>query len=162
MKKSNFKKAGLFKVRNLLMLPLFFILLFSGLSLSAQQSHTLQGQDPSTQTDAEIAIEPLLVLLENKQFVPPTEAVNRLEGKFVEIDELFSNGNLTSSQEVFHAVSQQFNKHLYVDLQSGSTVKTAFEDNLNNLLVVFNNFQGASFGLNPQQVLNDSINLLSR
>ena len=164
MKKSIFQKANGIKMRNLMVLPLFFAFLLSGVSLSAQatSSPAEKGLVGSDAEEFALNVESMLNDLENRQFVNPAQAASLLENRFVEIDELFAGGNLSASQEVYQAISQEFSKHLYVDVLDGQSVKSAFENNVDNLINAFGNFGGHNYSIDIKEIFDDSVILLTR
>ena len=163
MKKNYFTKSviGFSKAAKMFFAGSVIVLLFSGISLNAQSTAVGALSDPSAQEDQVIDFEQFTTILEGKNFIPSNQAILALENRFVEFDDLFSSGSLNATEEVFHGISQQFTKYLYVDISNGKGVKEALEDNVDNLLIEYSRYGGANFTIDPLEIFNSSVVLLS-
>lgn len=142
---------------------LFAFLLVSGYCLNAQQPATLSLSNSGEHTSVEPQLlRSMMSQLDNKVFKFPAQAETDLLNKFQEISDEALSGSLAESQQVYLDLSQTFNKHLYVDIKGGKTVRSALEDNIVNLINAYNNSNAANFGIEPIEVFTESVNLLSR
>ncbi len=159
MKKSILQKAELFKVKNLMMLPLFFILLLSGLSLNAQQTHE---PTKNVGTDGIAFYQGFENVVDHFSFVSTNEGIIILENNFNEIESKLASLPLSQLEKTELIVSFEFRKNIYSDLKNGKTISTSFNDNLPLFFAAFSRYEAPKLGINAQNLFQESLNLLSQ
>lgn len=164
MKKNLFKKALTFKTRTFNMFPLLFVMLISGLSLSAQQPSTLTSQTPTNDvgTDGIAFYQDFENIVDHFSFVSTNEAIIILENNFNEIESKFADLPLSQLEKTELIISFEFRKIIYSDLKNGKAVSTSFNDNLPLFFGAFSSYEAPKLGINAQNLFQKSLNLLSQ